>query len=66
MKGTVEVHGMTFQWEFFAASGRAGYELRVSFADLRCERDYPTGMSPSRVQKEAVRLAEEVCYGKRK
>jgi hypothetical protein len=65
MKGTVEAHGMKFQWEYLAASGRAGYWLRVAFADLIGERDYPVGMSRPRAEKEAKRLAEQICVGNR-
>jgi hypothetical protein len=61
MKGAIEACGIQFRWEFLAARGQAGYKLRVSFAQLQGEREYPIGMSRTRVEREAKRLAEEVC-----
>jgi hypothetical protein len=65
MKGAVDAHGIKFRWEFMAARGQAGYKLRVFFSELRGEREYPVGMSRPRVEKEAKRLAEQVCVDTR-
>jgi hypothetical protein len=61
MRGTVEVHGKQFQWDLLAATGRAGYRLRVSAADVNCECNYPTRMSQPSAEHEAKRLAERMC-----